>query len=32
MNKTDRFMQEWDMICRLLREIMTYDIPIVPLL
>lgn len=26
------FREEWDLICRLLQEIMTHDIPIVPLL
>ena len=24
------FREEWNLICKLLREIMTYDIPIVP--
>lgn len=26
------FKEEWETICRLLKEIMTYDIPLVPML
>lgn len=26
------FKMEWERICQLLREVMTYDIPIVPML